>query len=406
MKLYNFNALPRYPGTSYTKFGYGILAPILLPGQNGFHKEGFFEPVGLQQFLAGADWLEFGAPLMSAVGDTWAPPQIYKSIEYGEAGSPHKGGVLAERYFIKSGKENLTPFRVKYRYASGGVDDLLYLENIQKFHSDTLGDGSFGPNFTDPVAMYSELAIDENLFHPYPIPKHVWEAFHHFHWNGGSPIAYAAFRDTDIVDHISRAIFSSEHRYGHAHADVPSPPSTDLLMRLHKAGAITANKLTRKYVKTDTVPLSSPEALSTETEQGDVLHTPEAFSRTAAALTQLRMTDLDVRYILLQGTLSEPEVSVALDRYGHLVPTLINQKTQCRLIAESAFDELKAYLSKNSDPYDLLECESLEIRIIKTHNDEALLIFKSSSQIKGNGLSVHIDLALLGLCAPGAAVTT
>ena len=390
MKVYALHKLHRAQARHVT-FGYGTTTEIPWPPT----RDPFY--TSRPSHLRASDYIEYGEALCSPVGGQGLSPELYKSVELGLAGTASDPvPMMVERFYVNHEK-TLLPYMVRHRLPQGRSQTFLYLENIEKLHRIWMGSPV---SLQDPLVAYLQAAV-EREHERFPNIARLW-------WQCPRPpeVSYFGYHElsgVDITQRLERALFGTDpsHPSGGS-LDLPSPSKADTLARKIPSGPVPLQTLTYDFTKS-AIPLTPPAALQLETPCD--LQTPSLFSETAAALDSLVLTDLDLKYILLNGELSEAEVSVAFDRFAPYVPTLTEQRTLCQRVARIAIRNLRQYLHQNADHPLLASERPMTLRIIKTFGDEAQLTFQPLKEPPTQGFSVHIDLALLGLCAPGASIT-
>lgn len=411
MNIFHLYQLPRWEGTRYDTFGYGTLAGVIFPPTpDTYHRAfGQYPPGSIRE-----DYFELGMALCSH-GGPGIHPTLYKSVEFGYTKHRRQGdrkAVIIERLYYP-GKKGLIPYRLRYRYGHGPHIEYLYLQNLEKFHQGLTG--NHGLNLRDPLIGYLEAVLEMGQLYYNSVLEQAFlaiqqhpltQCFTHCRLVG-HPVAKRLENVVNILD-APRGPFHMPPPLNAEMLDLPDILTEDLLTYRFPDGEVPIdylNSLTRTgmVLGDNELPLN----LSMDPTDGELLTTPYEFSDVAAALNELTVTDLDLEYILSQGHIGNPNVHKAIDRFLHLVPAGIDNFALCTNIAHKAFRCLHEYLRRRPG-HPLYGMEDINLRMVKTFNDEALLTFcphKRSGSTQPPSLKVHFDLALLSLCAPGGHFT-
>lgn len=395
MKIHAFHRLPRRD-VPLSSFGYGTLAEIAWPPLTTFYTAPALYRCSL------GDYVEFGMGI-SSERPTGFNPELFKSVEYADINlRGRRTPCVAERFWMKDGSDFM-PYRIRYRYAGyNGYEDALYASNLERLHRDLTGAPVI---LQDPIIGFVDDAIGYQHPDIYQLHRLWEEANNHI---APSHFIHAELSGNIIEERVRDTIFTTDTRP--LRARLPFIPREDVLAREGCSDSLKPRDIERRAVNDPlTLPFKDVEHLDVDDPSMDVLETPMAFASVASALDALIITDLDLEYILLDGKLSECIVHAAFDRYAHIVPSLTNKRDECDRIARIAFGCFFAY-RRNHEPGESVFSNSagIALRITRTYNDEALLVFRPLTQTQKpgkGGLAVHIDLAMLGLCAPGASIS-
>jgi hypothetical protein len=143
-----------------------------------------------------------------------------------------------------------------------------------------------------------------------------------------------------------------------------------------QTGYIPSNFIHQELTKSPFPGFGYPDALKVSPQDMGVLIVEGTYGELAYVadlLENLFLTDMDLTYIVMQGKIKHRIIEYCIDRFRHIIRPHTEDDIRCDMIATYL---TQTFIPSQHPDKDLLECihKGLELRIIKTFNDEALIV--------------------------------
>lgn len=271
------------------------------------------------------------------------------------------GQIINEITYVV-GREGYTPIRGRYRTLKGNIPiRYVYSANLESLMAEMFGKKSY-VGVSDVLA---ELASEINHIDPYSDTS--------------------GYPDEDLLQYS----YSSECLKSRLNVALDSirfgktdniPWTTPLEIRNfsgftehYKSGPIPKSLIHGQLVRNPIVGFEYPGPVDFTPNQRQVLRTQtkdDLIFTIADALDNMFLTDIDITYVMVDGKPVDRNIVHAIDRYRHILPAHTDDELRCDMLACKIARELIIQEHQDVLPE---ATEMLNVRIVKTHNDEAFL---------------------------------
>lgn len=363
------------------------------PGAGGDHKERFDQ----------SHW-------PGAVAYGWIPPEtitrlpLYRTLEYYNFPTT-VGTIFVERLWAKVARSKMVPYKIRYRYADW-VDSYVYPRGIGAVRNVLAGQRFDAPGlFVDPRTHFLMTVQDDASDHLIDYLDRVIDT------SGKSPISlgsvcpdsYTVNTTAQHVEPLAQYLTRWDRVGCYAsEEEVMTLADEDMEPQLLMADEVTAHvldttsaspKFLRDRLFGGLLPLDISLPAPVNLNGSAPLYASHvSLGEIAERFDRLLLTDLDVIYRRGRG---DPQILTFTDRYGIHYPDYEGKRHG---LVTDAIDKLV----ETFDRWPQTK-HAAEYRLIKTHNEEALVECRDEH---GHTITLlHFDLALMSLCSLGVADT-